>query len=41
VWYLLGLNEGHGFAKKENRDYAIAAIALFFQQKLLEPIKTN
>jgi len=41
VWYLLGLNEGHGFAKKENRDYAIAAIALFLQQKLLEPMKTT
>jgi len=41
VWYLLGMNEGHGFAKKENRDYAVAATALFFQQKLLEPIKTN
>jgi dipeptidyl aminopeptidase/acylaminoacyl peptidase len=41
VWYLLGMNEGHGFAKKENRDYATAATALFFQQKLLEPVKTN
>jgi dipeptidyl aminopeptidase/acylaminoacyl peptidase len=41
VWYLLGMNEGHGFQKKENRDYAITAIALFFQQKLLEPLKTN
>ena len=41
VWYLLGMNEGHGFQKKENRDYATAAIALFFQQKLLEPVKTN
>jgi len=35
------MNEGHGFAKKENRDYATAAIALFLQQKLLEPMKTN
>jgi dipeptidyl aminopeptidase/acylaminoacyl peptidase len=41
VWYLLGMNEGHGFQKKENRDYATAAVALFFQQKLLEPMKTN
>jgi len=41
VWYLVGMNEGHGFQKKENRDYATAAIALFFQQKLLEPVKTN
>ena len=36
VWYLLGMNEGHGFQKKENRDYATAAIALFFEQKLLK-----
>jgi dipeptidyl aminopeptidase/acylaminoacyl peptidase len=35
VWYLLGLNEGHGFQKKENRDYLTPAIALFWQQKLL------
>jgi dipeptidyl aminopeptidase/acylaminoacyl peptidase len=41
VWYLLALNEGHGFQKKENRDYATAAIALFFHQKLLERLKTN
>jgi dipeptidyl aminopeptidase/acylaminoacyl peptidase len=41
VWYLLGMNEGHGFQKKENRDYAVAATALFLQQKLLEPIRTN
>jgi dipeptidyl aminopeptidase/acylaminoacyl peptidase len=41
VWYLLGMNEGHGFQKKENRDYATAATAYFFQRKLLEPPKTN
>jgi dipeptidyl aminopeptidase/acylaminoacyl peptidase len=41
VWYLLGMNEGHGFQKKENRDYSTAAIALFLRQKLLEPMKTN
>jgi len=35
VWYLLGLNEGHGFQKKENRDYAAAATVFFLQQKLL------
>lgn len=37
VWYLLGLNEGHGFQKKENRDYLTAAVLLFLQQKLLGP----
>jgi dipeptidyl aminopeptidase/acylaminoacyl peptidase len=41
VWYLLGLNEGHGFQKKENRDYFNAAAAFFLQQKLLEQAKTN
>ncbi|HTO98986.1 MAG TPA: alpha/beta fold hydrolase [Myxococcales bacterium] len=41
VWYLLGMNEGHGFQKKENRDYATAATAYFFQRKLLEPAKAN
>jgi dipeptidyl aminopeptidase/acylaminoacyl peptidase len=41
VWYLLGMNEGHGFQKKENRDFATAATAYFFQRKLLEPPKTN
>ena len=35
VWYVLGLNEGHGFQKKENRDFTTAGTALFFQQKLL------
>ena len=39
VWYLLGLNEGHGFQKKENRDYATAATALFFQQKLAATVQ--
>ena len=37
AWYLLGLNEGHGFQKKENRDYMTAAVLLFFRQKLLGP----
>ena len=32
--YLLGLNEGHGFQKKENRDYMTAAAAAFLLQKL-------
>jgi len=32
--YLLGVNEGHGFQKKENRDYATAAAVAFLQQKL-------
>jgi dipeptidyl aminopeptidase/acylaminoacyl peptidase len=31
VWYLLAMDEGHGFAKKQNRDYFLAATVLFFQ----------
>jgi len=37
VWYLLALDEGHGFGKKENRDYAVAALALFLERTLLGP----
>ena len=32
--YLLGVNEGHGFQKKENKDFAAAAAAAFLQQQL-------
>ena len=35
VWYLLAQDEGHGFSKKENRDYMYNAISLFFQEYLL------
>jgi len=31
AWYLLAMDEGHGFAKKQNRDYFLAATVLFFQ----------
>jgi dipeptidyl aminopeptidase/acylaminoacyl peptidase len=34
VWYLLALDEGHGFQKKENRDYYTAAVALFLEAQL-------
>jgi dipeptidyl aminopeptidase/acylaminoacyl peptidase len=34
AWYLLGLNEGHGFQKKENRDYYTAATMWFLEQEL-------
>ncbi|MBW0145843.1 S9 family peptidase [Sphingomicrobium clamense] len=36
VWYLVGENEGHGFAKKDNRDYQIAAEILFWSQVMGE-----
>lgn len=36
VWYLLGLNEGHGFARKENRDYFLIAMVAFLKEHLLD-----
>lgn len=35
VWYVLGKNEGHGFAKKTNQDYLQAAEVLFLKRYLL------
>ena len=35
VWYVLARDEGHGFRKKSNRDYLMAATALFLQRHLL------
>jgi len=34
-WYLLALDEGHGFAKKSNRDFMGQAVAMFLKQRLL------
>jgi dipeptidyl aminopeptidase/acylaminoacyl peptidase len=34
VWYLLALDEGHGFGKKENRDFATLATVLFLERTL-------
>lgn len=36
VWYLVGENEGHGFRKKENRDYQFWASLLFWDKTLNE-----
>lgn len=36
VWYLLAEDEGHGFAKKKNRDYFSEAVSLFWERHLLE-----
>ena len=36
VWYVLGMNEGHGFAKKRNQDYLQAAEVLFLDRYLLD-----
>jgi dipeptidyl aminopeptidase/acylaminoacyl peptidase len=35
AWHLLGQNEGHGFAKKENQDYLFWANLLFWEKTLL------
>lgn len=35
VWYMNALNEGHGYAKKENRDIYQQATVLFLQQYLV------
>jgi dipeptidyl aminopeptidase/acylaminoacyl peptidase len=36
VWYLLALDEGHGFAKKANADFAFYAQVEFLKRALLE-----
>jgi dipeptidyl aminopeptidase/acylaminoacyl peptidase len=36
VWWLLGKDEGHGFAKKKNRDFQFYATVMFIQQYLLK-----
>ncbi|WP_033073806.1 S9 family peptidase [Sphingopyxis sp. MWB1] len=35
AWHLIGTNEGHGFAKKENADYAFWTSLLFWKDHLL------
>ena len=35
VWYVLALDEGHGFRKKTNSDYAAAATVLFLRRYAL------
>jgi dipeptidyl aminopeptidase/acylaminoacyl peptidase len=35
AWHLIGQNEGHGFAKKENQDYQFWVSLLFWQANLL------
>ncbi len=37
VWYVVGKNEGHGFAKKPNVDYLQAVIFEFMERHLLAP----
>ena len=35
VWHVLGQNEGHGFAKKENQDYEFWTGLMFWERTLL------
>ena len=35
VWYVVGKNEGHGFARKPNQDYQQAVQAMFLRQYLV------
>ena len=35
LWYVIGKNEGHGFAKKPNQDYLQAVELLFWKKFLL------
>ena len=35
VWWLVAEDEGHGFAKKKNRDFLAAATAEFVEQFLV------
>jgi dipeptidyl aminopeptidase/acylaminoacyl peptidase len=36
VWYVMAKDEGHGFQKKQNRDYQTWAEILFLEQFLLK-----
>jgi len=37
VWYLLATDEGHGFQKKDNRDYAQLTALMFLEKHLAAP----
>ena len=36
AWYLLAMDEGHGFRKKSNRDYMMYSMMMFLEKYLLE-----
>ena len=36
VWYMVAMDEGHGFRKKFNRDYYNNAVSLFLEKHLLQ-----
>ena len=35
VWYVVGKNEGHGFARKENADFLFYSTVMFMRETLL------
>ena len=41
VWYLVGKDEGHGFAKKKNADFQFYATIMFVEKYLLGPAEDN
>lgn len=41
VWFLMYGNEGHGFRRKNNRDYQDVVIALFLKKYLVNDIKSE
>ena len=36
VWYMVAMDEGHGFRKKFNRDYYTNAVSLFWEMNLFD-----
>jgi dipeptidyl aminopeptidase/acylaminoacyl peptidase len=40
VWYLMAKDEGHGFAKKKNRDFLLDSTVLFIREHLLNDSNT-
>jgi len=36
VWWLLAKDEGHGFAKKKNRDFQLYVTVMFVKEYLLK-----
>lgn len=41
VWYLVAMDEGHGFAKKPNADYQFYSTVQFVKQYLLNPVQAR
>jgi dipeptidyl aminopeptidase/acylaminoacyl peptidase len=41
VWYMLALDEGHGFNKKPNRDYATTTTLMFLEKHLGAPAASS